>query len=69
MRGRKGYAIYGVYACQLGHNRAIEIAAYGREQSHDAAERQCVINDLPAMEKTGHESVSRRMSNCIFLEL
>jgi len=48
MRGRKGYAIYGVYACQLGHNRAIEIAAYVRPMSgrSDAIERQCMINDL-----------------------
>lgn len=45
MRGRKGYAIYGVYACLPGRNRAIEIAANGREQSRDAVEWQCVIND------------------------
>lgn len=67
MRGHKSYAIYGVYACQLSHNRAIEIAAYGlAEQSHDAVVRQCVINDLLATEKTGHENLSTGMINCIF---
>jgi len=51
MHGRKGYAIYGIYACPLGHNRSIEIAGCRCEQSHDAVERQCVINDPLVREK------------------
>lgn len=59
MRGRKGYAIYGVYACPLGYNRAIEIAGCGCEQSHDEVERQCVINDPLVWEKMCMKCVSK----------